>query len=429
MRWVVAALALAACGTDGGTATVDAGAAGQDAASGADAQPGQDSETGDAVAPEDGTVQDTAGPDVGGADAAADAAADGGADVQGTDAGAPQTPGAFCVDYGAAWCGLLDRCPPPWRAAWSGGCVSALTAGCQSAWLDAAAASGDLVFDGTAATACLGSLDTMSCADADALWLAQGDNVPDTCKAAQVGALPAGSGCVVGPECEAGTVCVVLDACPGTCTAQGGPGEPCAKGELCAWPETVCLEGTCTALPDTAGAPCVSGLCRTPLVCEAGACVTPGLAEQPCGDGAVCYPGLICFRPSDQQAGTCKLPRTVGQTCFESWQCDAASAAGRLVCAGGTCNVAPGSGEPCWEYTCDQAVCDAAQIPPTCVALPGVGSPCWQGGACATGAFCDGGTCKALGVPGDPCEGHYQCASLRCYAGVCVAPDQPPCPL
>lgn len=423
-------LLVAGCASGGGEA---GGGPGSDSAADVAASPDS---VGDAPVPgtagDTAVPQDTSGTGDDGGETGVDTHTADGADTHATDAtGSPDGggalgAGAFCVAYGEAWCELLDRCPPPWRAAWPGGCASAMTVGCQAAWLDAAAADGTLAFDGAAAASCIEALDSMTCAASDALWLSQADNVPADCKAALAGSVPPGGDCSVGPECAEGAVCVFGDSCPGVCTAQGAPGDPCAKGELCAWPESLCVEGTCTALPGE-GAPCLTGLCRAPLVCEGGLCMAPGLAGASCEDGAPCYAGLICFRPSDQQPGTCTLPRALGETCFASWQCDPTSSVGRLVCAGGSCQVAPGPGQPCWEFLCDGAACDAAQIPPTCVPLPGPGAPCWQGGACATGAFCDGGSCAALGTPGDPCGGHSQCASFRCYGGVCVAPDAPAC--
>jgi hypothetical protein len=97
------------------------------------------------------------------------------------------------------------------------------------------------------------------------------------------------------------------------------------------------------------------------------------------------------------------------------------------------------------------SVCGGSQ---TCVALPTDGRPC-RAGACATGAFCDDGTCRAqlpaggacvssiecldhlfcdttvasgtctpLHVLGERCTGNASCTSSRCNPGTCARSGQ-----
>jgi hypothetical protein len=412
------------CGQDGAQIVLDTGSAPTDAAADAGTDVAQGGDAGDGASV-DGDALDAAEPDATAPDV--DAALAG--DVEADAADAPQpgiTIDAWCGAWSAAWCELLARCPLPGAA--GAGCIEAAAAECfGGAGLAEAVAAGALAFDADAAQACLDGLGDLSCEALQvSLTITLGAPVA-SCGEALTPQQAPGEPCALGTECAGGT-CVFAGSCPGSCEALGDPGDPCGPDAFCDFARAACLEDACVALPDHVGDPCPDLPCAAPLSCVSGACAAASLGGEPCGGGnAPCYPGLVCVQQTVAAAGTCAAPRTVGEPCFASDDC-AAGEGGPLLCVGGSCQPAPSPGQPCFDFACDAAgTCDLAAIPPTCVPRPGAGEPCANGSSCAAGLFCSQGKCAALLPVGAACESPHQCASGRCPASTCIAPDAPAC--
>jgi hypothetical protein len=75
------------------------------------------------------------------------------------------------------------------------------------------------------------------------------------------------------------------------------------------------------------------------------------------------------------------------------------------------------------DSQCNKGKCELTNYCGTCVAVPQLGDSCKQGDVCATGAYCDGSTCKTQGGLGDTCTDANQCKTgFFCQAGgTCAA--------
>ena len=170
------------------------------------------------------------------------------------------------------------------------------------------------------------------------------------------------------------------------------------------------------------------GFCLAPLVCVGGQCLAPAAPGEPCAAGGQpCLWGLVCLSLAGEP-GRCALPRRTEESCASTLDCHD-PAGHTLVCVGGRCAVAPAAGEPCFDYLCDVAWCDVAQVSPRCEPWPADGDPCVGGALCGPGAWCDAGTCRPLQAGGSPCVAASQCLSGRCLAGRCGVAGEPPCPV
>ena len=338
--------------------------------------------------------------------------------------------GGWCLAWTQRYCALLARCPHPTSPIDDlAGCVAERGAWCLDGEAVAAAVeAGDLTYDAEAADGCLTLLDDMDCDGFDER-LATEPRFPDGgCYDVLMGTVAPGGPCSLGNECAPGSRCVVDESCPGTCEAYATIGEDCGVEALCDYSEALCVGGTCQPLPDEAGDPCVLSYCQAPLVCDRSSdtCRRPGLPGEACDDAAPCLTGLLCFGDDE---GTCLPTRTEAESCFENADCFDWSLETTLVCAGGSCAVAPGVDEPCYDYYCEDAWCDLSEpTSPTCRALPPAGEACASGNRCAAGAWCDDGTCAQKRPAGQPCDSALACAASRCVAGLCLATDDPVCP-
>jgi hypothetical protein len=214
----------------------------------------------------------------------------------------------------------------------------------------------------------------------------------------------------------------------------GGLCTPIAVGLLCAGGAGACDGGrVCQGLTSEAGGCGLTGRCAGDAVCEAGLCVLPAPAGEPCVTDLGCTVGLVCA------GGTCVAPGAIGAVCAEDGDCTTGA-----TCDAGTCVAAleagaacPGTGcgadatcvptddaracaplgergDSCESYDACAAglLCDFTQTPGACVVPPSVGEPCPMG-TCADDATCLQGTCVARAAVGEACTATY----LGCIAG------------
>ncbi len=414
----------AACGDgSGGEPTADPGASGAPDAS----RPTDTTGVTDAPGPADATQTADTGPkpDFGRPDIppAGDSS---GSDIR-PDPHYPPTIDTWCDAWSERWCALRARCSfPADPDADEAACRAREAADCYGEHL---ASRTSVRFDSQAAAACVSSLATADCATVIEALSTSFFPIPP-CAAALQGTAVTGAPCHLGIECAWGNFCDFGAGCPGTCTAFATVGDTCDLMHWCDPERALCTGGFCAELPVEVGAECPDGACAAPLVCNpaSGRCEGAGLPGQACsGDGNSCLAGLTCLRPDEGAAGTCAELARASEPCFKNQDCAAPAAGVVLACIGGACEVAPGAGEPCYEFLCSEAVCDTAAVPPTCAAWPEVGSPCAGGGACGASAYCDTGTCAAKKAAGVACVGPRECESGRCLGGLCVATGAPPC--
>lgn len=155
---------------------------------------------------------------------------------------------------------------------------------------------------------------------------------------------------------------------------------------------------------------------------------TLGLGEQ-CNYsmfGDECKDGLSCFSSMCVESVT--LPVPLGQTCESGWE--------NLACESGSycgydnqsntrrCLAVPSEGDSCDEYLCGPSgnlLCLAG----TCELAPGEGELCYDGFYCRAGFYCDGGkdfTCQPLQEIGEGCGADAVCpVDSSCIGNICQA--------
>lgn len=419
-RNVLLVCSVVACGcASGGTTATTAATNGSDAV--ADAGPTADT----SVSPDS---SDSVGTTVDSGDVKVDSTGDA-ADATGADS-ATAAPNQWCTAWAEATCALWTKCPLVVGGQTSAQCQQNLAKECQgSAALDQALASGKVQFDAAKAAQCLADLQKTSCAALYQAMTSQPGAAVAACAQVLVGQQPAGAACTHVSECAAGAQCVFGAGCPGKCQAWSKVSQPCSAEKPCEPGVATCSGGVCAALAETVGGPCIDYQCALPLYCDVatGKCAKFGLADAPCtATSQLCWAGLTCFAPAGQ-AGTCKPLGAKGSACLSHANCSPLGPDGALLCIGGTCQVGPGPGTPCFDWQCTGAWCDSTALPPTCKVWPAPGAACALGALCGPAAFCSGGKCKGLGGQGDSCQGPAECLSGACAAGKCAAAGKGPC--
>lgn len=213
--------------------------------------------------------------------------------------------------------------------------------------------------------------------------------------------LSPGMPCGSTPECEAEAWCHLTPSDGGVCLARVDAGAPCAD-------DTECTGGT---------------LCQT----QTGLCAqADGLsAHAPCSLRQSCAAGLWCVGASATVLGTCEVPRSPGQACSASADCEPHLA----------CNPVDAGVRACGPRRDDGASCERTRdclalswcTGGTCASLPMPGSSCDHGpclfGVCQ--AADAGATCTGMGVQGQSCSQDVECGSGHCGAGRCLAACAP----
>jgi hypothetical protein len=198
------------------------------------------------------------------------------------------------------------------------------------------------------------------------------------------------------------------------------PGQVCPlPGIGCDGGRGICspFDGKCTAGVPGADEPC-EGVCEDGLVCGNGGRCVPGATGDACDDRRDCRTSLACV------GGTCLEPLPVDGACGEDTECLPG-----LRCADETCAAPPAACDG--PAACGQNAACLASSARLCVLRTGLGEPC-DGDDCATGAWCDGGTCAALPGDPEPCADGVRCApGLACgtISGLCapLPGDGEPC--
>jgi len=232
-------------------------------------------------------------------------------------------------------------------------------------------------------------------------------------------------GCTTDASCASGSYCS-----GGTCLAKKPAGATCTAINQCS--SNFCVDGVCcgTACSGacdrcniTAGGVCTnvtagtpgSPACMSSFVCNgsSGACPTTCTSDSHCVGTHYCV------------GGACVVKKTTGATCTGGNQCASGNCVDGVCCntactascdrcnltgSLGTCgNAAAGTpGQPACP---DALVCagGSATCPTTCASDAG----------CASGYFCNAGTCTLRKSNGDACSTATQCVSGFCIDGVC----------
>jgi hypothetical protein len=222
---------------------------------------------------------------------------------------------------------------------------------------------------------------------------------------------PAGSECVLSPDCS-GSAC-----CPGTCLAPADDGE------------------SCDGLPCGLGSHCVGGICHSGeedepcgnindcdegFYCNGEGCVPELESGATCGFNEECPGPEICLIPPDSKSGTCARVDQEGAPCNEECmglQCDQpdplvlGTCVAYLAVVGAECCRLTCSFGFVWDRGADQ-----------CVPLGEVGAECTDTfDDCVPGLFCDiditgiePGHCAARLPDDEPCTSEDQCQSGIC---------------
>ncbi len=223
------------------------------------------------------------------------------------------------------------------------------------------------------------------------------------------GSLPAGTGCIIGYQCQGG-ICTM----PTPTVGDGGA-------------ESVSYCGTCTAAISEGGA-CESAAppCAVGTACDMGTCTKIRVvsAGDACDVASVCSGG-----DCSTDTHTCTLfPNTVGAACT-------GTCGGSLLCTGSplTCQEPLSSGAACtYDNECGSGLgCDTSSQKCAPATWASGGQPCGNLVHCLSGE-CVNGACPVLLADGQPCSDsdHTSTCSIVsiCTNGVCVSEVDLSCP-
>jgi len=358
-------------------------------------------------------------------------------------AGPPPPPveaSAFMNAYTEAICARSARCFPV---------AEYLDASCRAGVeklfgedVTVAIAAGRIVYDATAAGACVAGLAALDC-----LAEQPTDATLTACFNALVGTVQKDQPCLGLFECAEGFCNSTSgDACPTVCQAVAKKGAACSllSGPYCDVREGLrCSQGTCIA-PANEGGACLDNVgCTSGTVCVGNKCVPLRKTGYGCAKDSSCALGNFCASGGDE-GGVCEARVAAGGTCaqddgdnnaaFRRVQC-----ADGMVCLGagltdagksvaGTCTKAVDEGASCtveppgyqlFDTGCKEGlVCVAGQ----CAKAPTDGEACAPHLTCQRDvAQCDYAsmTCKTLLANGEACATDRECAGGYC-AGQCA---------
>ncbi len=244
----------------------------------------------------------------------------------------------FCSEYLAIHCARQNDCgrfgavPTPFSdcEVW----VAKMQPACEAHW-GALPGAGMATYSPERAGRCVKLLQVGLCSD-----VFKTPSLTHACVRASFGGVgAAGESCHADLGCQAGLVCDLSAACPGTCTAHESPPSDIGVGGACGEEDgacafrLTCFEGVC-AQPAGQGRACGDGVATCdefrgwcqPRDGESAICVGFPTAGEECGlglgqrcDGAVCEPDFgACFQPARAGGDTCN-PNTP-EVCA-SWKC------------------------------------------------------------------------------------------------------------
>jgi len=342
------------------------------------------------------------------ASAGASAAGQGGADGDQTSLSSEDT----VALYAGAYCERAERCEfEPGVEQVPGGCGAALL----DAWKDALReaeqqiASGKVVYDPSALSACVEARRTAVCDDPDG-------GFPEACELAFEGTIAIGDACTSSLECAKSAVC---RGCPGHCVAPGDIGATC-DGENPCVPEAACLSGVCVARAregQACNALTSARLCAGALPCAGDTLLQDGNCSpfsyaargERCNpdEGALCEADSVCVNTElvgDALQATCQEREHAPAECWSGYQdscpvgqyCPLTTAENRQGVLSASCLPLGTAGERC--YSPRGCVPNAICSLDICVEQKDLGSQCSQPDECWSGA-CDQGIC----APYDAC--------------------------
>jgi hypothetical protein len=248
---------------------------------------------------------------------------------------------------------------------------------------------GRVVYDATAAAACIAGIRAGSCYFYD-----PAPPSPTICRKVFQGTAGADEPCAIDSQCRSG-VC--------------DPSSPCGAYQCC--------PGTCLSFPESK----VVGL---------GEACTSESENLTCGDGTVCKLTL-----DGQYRFTCVTRVGLGESCDEL-PCQRELFCMPSTTGPATCVHYPRRGEACSDALGICAFrndyCDKSTF--KCVALQSDGAPCESDSTCARTSYCDVATtqtCQPKSPPGGACLSNRQCmAFVDCIGGKCTTePRTPVCPV
>jgi hypothetical protein len=367
-----------------------------------------------------------------GGDAAGGGAAGGGPAAGGGAGGGMATEltvEAYCAQLVAALCAKEVACG-----------TYADQAACNSAYaevkqrcLGAVPYRKELIFDATAAKACLAEVPAIQCRVVGAFATVYGGRCFNVIKAN----LSPGQACEFSAQCLGENYCpfVVSPTCPNTCSprlaigqkatreydqcvkdayfdssyicrpkvglgescdskSRGSPcrgdGNVCSNGKcVFAWTErgTVQVNGTCTVDPQTKAHDCVTG-----LQCKNSKCVPYGSAGDACTTQSECKRDLTCFNSK------CSLPGKAGEACSDR------TCSTGLYCVNSKCTNNGAVGDPCTSSSCKSGLICVAE---KCSERLDVGGTCTQQYDCKNGLVCFNGKCANTAGVGEACTDTY----------------------
>lgn len=222
-------------------------------------------------------------------------------------------------------------------------------------------------------------------------------------------------------------------------------------GSACSY-STQCLSGFCTGDSPScmacvsAGSAPIGGACNDSRDCQPGSfchiatgvCTDVGTIVHasegdPCDLGATpavgCVSDLLCVAPPGKSTGTCQRAPGPGQPCVDSGGFHGVCAVGSICTARsyGTCELIGA----CGDSACDDgSYCQASDR--SCHTLAKVGEGCANADGsllppCLASAVCvsSTGLCTLPGNHGDTCDGDHPCAALLvCSSGICRLPGE-----
>ncbi len=264
-----------------------------------------------------------------------------------------------------------------------------------------------------------------------------------------------GEVCSDNPDCTNGLYCRVNLTGGGSCTAYGQLAQACDAAQPCGL-GLVCNAGRCVQPPmanqpclgawcddnawclnsadggqckprQGAGAACTDDAqCASLLLCEVltGQCVSRTITTlgAECGLRQACPLGSVCLNATATSLGTCQPPLEVGASCKSSNDCLA-----HLACIGLDGGLALGCGarQPDGMRCGENRDCQLLSIcrQQLCMRLPTNGEDCRQTQRCLFGpclATDAGSICTEPYGPGVVCTKNADCGSNRCVTGKCL---------
>lgn len=244
---------------------------------------------------------------------------------------------------------------------------------------EANVADGTIVYDPAAAATCLAAIDGWSCDRTDE-DTRRGD---EACAEVFTGTVALGGDCFVDEQCADHGSCAPIKCFDACCLSE-------------------CVAGTPTV---DIGDSCFDANCPSDAFCDdTDTCAALLPQGSTCSYDGMCDFGLGCA------GGTCEVLPGTGEACPD-FEC----AMSGDECVDGECTARAGDGEACTDIDCMFGLVCPQGPSPTCTPYPSLGESCADTGFCRTG-YCNADSleCEALLDNGEACGSGLDCASGKC---------------